>query len=107
MKQLLFAAFALALLPNAAPADDSAAAASAPITDSLAPPQCKKPMAFNTVRKADDDSDFQERLDKYKNCITAYAAAQGELAQKHTEAANAAVADYNAFVKEMNANKQN
>ncbi|HZR33983.1 MAG TPA: hypothetical protein VFA75_01310 [Nevskia sp.] len=108
MKALIPIVFALALAPLAALADDAAAAApTAPPTDSLAPPACNKPSVGPKIRKADDDSNFQERVDKYKSCMEAYASAQSQLAQQHQKAANDAVAAFNDFVKEVNSRNSN
>jgi len=97
MKPLIPIAFALALAPLAALADDAAAPA-----DSLAPATCKKPVVSTKIRKADDDTDFQERSEAYRKCINDYVAVQSKLAQQHQDAANAAIADFNAFAKEAN-----
>jgi len=97
MKPLIPIVFALALAPLAALADDAAAPA-----DSLAPATCKRPPVITKMRKADDDSDFQERSEAYKKCVNDYVAVQADLSKRHQDAANAAIADFNAFAKEVN-----
>ncbi len=100
MKAFIPVFLAIALAPLAALADGAAAAAP---TDSLAPPSCTKPSVGGAkIRAADDDSALQERVDKYKTCIEAYASAQSELAQQHQKASNDAIAAFNDFIKEVN-----
>jgi hypothetical protein len=72
-------------------------------TESIAANTCKKPTIFTRMRRADDDSQFAEKSEAYKKCIDDYVALQSDLSQKHTNAANAAVAEYNDFVKAANA----
>ncbi|MDR3419488.1 MAG: hypothetical protein P4L83_25190 [Nevskia sp.] len=103
MKKTIIAALALGLAP-AVFADDSAAGG---MVDSLAPPACKKPMLPNTIRRADDDSEFVAKYDAYAQCIKDYIATQQALSQKHIDAANAAVTDANAFRDKVNEARAN
>jgi hypothetical protein len=100
MKSLIPMIFALACAPLLALAED------APV-DSLAPAACKRPAVSAKIRKADDDTDFQERAEAYKKCINDYVAMQSDLAQRHQNAANAAIADFNAFAKDVNTRESN
>lgn len=100
MKHLMLAVAAL-LVADAAFADTSTPAA----TETIAPPDCKKPPIMNKIRKADSDDDFNEAAEAYKTCITAYVSTQNDLARKHTEAANAAVDSFNAFLKQVDEKK--
>lgn len=105
-----FATIALiaALLPFAtAYADDTPNAGAAMPQETIAPPNCKKPIIMTKVRKADGDNDFNEKAEAYKDCMNAYANAQNDLAQKHADAAAAAVKAFNDFVKEVDAHKDN
>jgi len=106
MKKMILAAAAAMLLSTTVLADDAAPApAAGPAVDSLAPHSCKKPVILTKMRGADDDSVFDEKAETYKNCINDYVAAQSALAQKHTENANAAINQFNDFVKEVKAHK--
>jgi hypothetical protein len=73
------------------------------VTESISANPCKKPTIYTRMRRADDDSQFAEKSEAYKKCINEYVALQSDLSQKHTNAANAAVAEYNDFVKAVNA----
>jgi hypothetical protein len=95
MKKLLACAL-LAALPIVAAAQDAAQ------DPTLAAPSCKKPVPKNTIRRADDDEDFGPNLVKYQDCIKAYVDSQNKLANAHISAANNAVADANAFLKDLN-----
>jgi hypothetical protein len=95
MKRLIPIVFALACAPLLALAEDAT-------VDSLAPAGCKRPVVNTKIRKADDDTDFKERAETYKKCINDYVAVQSDLAQKHQNAANAAISDFNDFAKEAN-----
>ncbi len=88
---LLFAT----LIPAAALADSTT-------TETIAPPSCKKPLLPSSVRKADDSTEFDERMDEYKACITAYVDQQTALSKAHVDAANSAITDSNAFFKTVN-----
>ena len=98
MNRLALFIVALTLLPGTAVFADDAAA----MQDSLAPPACKKPVLPSAVRKADDSSDFDAKYEAWDDCVKAYLATQNALAQKHIDAANAAVADANAFRDRVN-----
>jgi hypothetical protein len=101
MKILIPIVLAVACAPVLALADDAT-------TESVAPANCKRPTVMaNKIRKADDDSDFQERSEAYKKCINDYVAVQSAAAQKHQNAANAAIAEFNDFAKEANNAKSN
>jgi hypothetical protein len=102
--KMIILAVAFALVPLAAGAEGAAPAVT--VQDSLAPPICKKPLLITKMRKADDDSDFSDKAEAYKNCINAYADVQHQLAQKHLDAGNAAIAEFNAFAKESNEKRQ-
>jgi hypothetical protein len=104
MKSIAFAALLFLAPISATLADDAAAPAATPATmdDSLAPPSCKKPVLPSKLRKADDTSDFQEKVDSYRECIKTYTQVQGALANKHIAAANGAVKDLNDFVNLVN-----
>lgn len=107
MNRIATLAFVAALLPIATvSADDAPAAGGATAQETIPPPDCHKPPVITKMRKADDDSDFQERADAFKACINAYADAQSKLSQQHLAAANAAISQFNDFVKEVNARKQ-
>jgi hypothetical protein len=99
MKSIVFAMLLL-MLPAAVLADAPQGAG-----EVVSPPDCRKPPVITKIRKADDDSDFESRADSYKTCINDYVAAQSDLAKKHTEAANAAINQYNDFVKLVNDKK--
>ncbi len=75
-------------------------------TETIAPPTCKKPLLTTRMRKADDDSDFNEKFETYQACIKTYANEQNKAGQKHIDAANAAVADFNAFVRQASEAQQ-
>jgi len=100
MKHLMLAVAAL-LVADFAYADNSTAAA----TENVAPPNCKKPTIKNKVRKADSEDDFNEAAEAYKTCIDEYVNTQNDLARKHTDAANAAVDTFNAFLKQVDEKK--
>jgi hypothetical protein len=102
MKKMILAAAAAMLLSTTVLADDAAAGSA---VDSMAPHSCKKPVILTKMRGADDDSIFDEKAETYKTCINDYVAAQGALAQKHTNNANAAINEFNDFVKEVKAHK--
>ena len=101
MRKQLFLTLLIAALPLGAFADDAAPAGDP--QDSLAPMTCKKPPLISSLRKIDDDSDFQTKFQMYDACVKAYAAAQNKLAQMHANMSNAAVTEYNEFIKEYNA----
>ena len=108
MKPLATIAFMAALLPFAAAfADDTPDAGAAVPQETIAPPSCKKPVIMTKVRKADGDTEFNEKAEAYKDCMNAYANAQNDLAQKHADAATAAVKAFNDFVKDVDAHKDN
>ena len=96
MKKMMTAALFASVLPLAVLADEPADAAAAP-------PTCKKPALPSSVRRADDQSEFNEKFSAYQECIKAYVDTQNKLANLHINAANAAVTDANAFVTETNA----
>ncbi|MDE0853855.1 MAG: hypothetical protein OSA97_05475 [Nevskia sp.] len=100
MSRIATIAFMAMLLPLSAAIADDAAAPSA--QETIPSPNCHKPVVVTKMRKADDDSEFQEKADAYKNCINAYVDAQTKLSQLHVAAANAAIAEFNAFVKAVN-----
>jgi len=81
-------------------ADDKPAGSA--VHDSLAPPNCTKPSMPSSVRSADDTTEFDEKVDAYKDCITTYVSDQNALAKKHMDAANGAVNEYNDFTKVVN-----
>jgi hypothetical protein len=96
-KVLLLPALLIANAPLIADAQETPAP-----QEPIAQPTCKKPLLTTRMRKADDDSDFNEKFAAYQSCIKAYAEEQNKLGQRHLEAANAAVAEFNAFVKQVN-----
>lgn len=96
---------ALIAAPLAAPLAAYADEDTAPV-ETVAPPDCKKPVLPSKVRRADDPSEFTEKFEKYQKCVLAYADAQGKLAKAHQDAANAAINEFNAFVKSYNDSQQ-
>jgi hypothetical protein len=62
-------------------------------------------MANKIRNKAEVDVDFEQRAEDYKKCINDYVAVQSAAAQKHQNAANAAIAEFNDFAKEANTSK--
>jgi hypothetical protein len=100
MKSIAFAALLFLAPMTATLADDAAAPAAT--SEVPASNTCKKPLLPSKLRKADDTSDFQEKVDTYHACIKTYADLQGELAKKHVAAANAAIKELNDFVSEVN-----
>lgn len=100
MRKQLFLTLMAAALPLGAIADNAAPAGDP--QDSMAPMTCKKPAFVSSLRKVDDDSDFQGKVQAYQECVQAYAGAQNKLAQMHASAANAAIGEFNAFIKEYN-----
>ncbi len=71
-------------------------------TETVAGPACKKPVAPSALRKADDTSEFDDKFETYKSCVQDYAADQQKVAQKHVDAANAAINDLNAYIVQIN-----
>jgi hypothetical protein len=103
MKKTLLIALLAAGLPLAASADDTASAPGADIQDSLAPASCKQPLLPSAVRRADDTSEFDAKLELYKTCVNKYISDQNELAKRHIAAGNAAAGAFNEFAKKLNA----
>jgi len=99
MKKILLLALALQLCASSTHADESAAA---PVDAATAPPSCKQPALPSKVRRADDTSEFNPKVEAYQNCIKAYVNQQNVLANQHVAAANKAVAEANAFVNSVN-----
>jgi len=103
MKNSIAILFAASLLPLAAFAQDAAA----PVTETISPAPCKKPLLPSKLRGADDTSDFDIKFENYKKCVSDYADAQGKLAKAHVKAANDAISDLNAFVAQVNDSQSN
>ncbi len=98
MNRLLLAAFALALAPLAALADDPAAAA-----PTVPPPNCTKPdLGGATMTRDTGVHNAQAEAQGYLDCLKAYATQEKAIAQAHGAAANKSINDYNDFVKEVN-----
>lgn len=102
-KFLVAAAFAL----GAALAQ---AQTSAPVPPSAPPPDIPKPTCTKPDYPGNLASDYQMRsfnrdVKDYTDCMKRYASAQGAIAEAHTRAANAAIDEYNAFVKDVQAQR--
>ncbi|MEZ5557880.1 MAG: hypothetical protein R3E86_04955 [Pseudomonadales bacterium] len=77
-------------------------AGAAAMADERVPaPACDAP-----VRPADDQNDvlwraYLDAVDRYRACISEYAAANWAASEAHSQAANTAVAQWNAFVRDQ------
>ncbi len=49
---------------------------------------------------------FGNEVNAYRDCMQAFAKAQGELAKQHTEIGNSAIREYNDYILELNKNKK-
>ena len=99
MKNALLLAALIPLGIQIALADEPAPA---PVDAATAPPACKQPPLPSKVRRADDVSEFNAKVEAYQTCIKAYINEQNVLANQHVAAANKAVAEANAFVNAVN-----
>lgn len=109
--QALFAASLLTLTPLLATAQTTAPAAvsaappvAVPAMDCPTPGDVPKPVAgMNTVER------FQKKVDDYKKCVNTYSLSLRTQAQDHaqtakaySDASNAAIEGYNAYVNKIN-----
>lgn len=94
-------AASILLAPCAVLADDAATA-----TPQIPPPDCHKPVMPSGVRRADDTSDFDAKVQKYQACIQNYANTQNAIAKAYIKAANDAIESFNAYIKQVNEQRQ-
>ncbi len=107
MKLMNFIAAAVVALPVAVLAEGPAPAAAA--LETIAPPTCTTPelpssgTPDNTPsRIKKKTSNFQPEFEAYQKCMKTYVDTQSELSKLHIGAANAAVAQVNAYIAEVN-----
>lgn len=97
---VLAAAAACASAQTAAPA-----ATAAPATPAAAPPkpECSKPGEYPGNLATDNQKrSWQKDFVAYVDCLKKFIEEQQALAEPHVKASNAAIAEYNAGVKEYN-----
>jgi hypothetical protein len=80
-----------------------ACAGSVPAFAQVAGPNCAEPPKPAALDTQDKINKWARRAETYQRCLMNFSAAQKEVADQHTKAANAAVASWNSFVKKMNA----
>jgi hypothetical protein len=99
MKKLLLVAFLapLSLLQPAAAADPEVAVEAA-----QGPLPCQRPVIVVNLRKKEEADEFNAKVGAYRDCIQSYVDTQKKNADQHASAANAAVAEFNAFSVELN-----
>ncbi|HSU43990.1 MAG TPA: hypothetical protein VLN42_07200 [Casimicrobiaceae bacterium] len=97
------AASACASAQTAAPS--APAAPAAPATPAAAPPkpECSKPGEYPGNLATDNQKrSWQKDFVAYVDCLKKFIEEQQALAEPHVKASNAAIAEYNAGVKEYN-----
>jgi len=67
----------------------------------IAKPACSKPQFPGRLASENAKKTFNKDVETYAQCIKKYVADQQKLADDHIKAANAAAADYNNAVKEL------
>lgn len=65
-------------------------------------PDCAKPPELGVQPSYKDQEAFRTRLDAYRDCMNAFIDQHSKLAREHNDAAQAAVAEYNAYVTDIN-----
>ena len=90
-----FAVSAFAQTPAAAP---PAAASVAP----RAAPNCAKPTEPGRLATNNQLKTFGTEVNAYRDCMQAFAKAQGDLAKLHAEIGNNAIKEYNDYILELN-----
>lgn len=110
MTKLLALAAALAL-PFAYAADAPAAAAPAPaapaVVQPTAKPSCEQPEYPGRLADAGKFEKFNKKYKAYGECMKKFIDEQANLEKASMANANAAINDYNAFVKSVNAQAGN
>ncbi|HZQ63004.1 MAG TPA: hypothetical protein VFC24_16735 [Casimicrobiaceae bacterium] len=67
----------------------------------IAKPACTKPQFPGRLASEAQKKSFNKDVETYAQCIKKYVSDQQKLADDHIKAANAAAADYNNAVKEL------
>ena len=67
----------------------------------IAKPSCAKPQFPGRLASENLKKNFNKDVETYAQCIKKYVADQQKLADDHIKAANAAAAEYNTAVKEL------
>lgn len=98
---VLLALSGVGALPSAARAasPDAAGAGTVAARDAVPPPSCAKPVVPAQLTTEAVAAQLQADVDRYKACIQGYVDLHTALARRHQDAANAAVDEFNAFVK--------
>ena len=100
---LVFCAIGASQAQNLAP--PPAVAATAATLPPIPKPACTKPDFPGRLATDSQMRAFNKDIKAYLECMKQYATEQGAIAKSHTDAANAAIDEYNAYVKELQALK--
>jgi len=82
-------AFVLAVAPQA-------------LADGAIQHSCAKPNELPVQATSREQERFKKGLDQYRDCMKAFIDSESALARQHSDAAQAAIAEFNAYAKEIN-----
>lgn len=94
--------FVLAAFAAAAFAQTTAAP---PLAAARAVPNCTKPEQPGRLATNNQFKTFGSEVNAYRDCMQAFAKAQGDLAKLHAEIGNSAIKEYNDYILELNKTK--
>lgn len=72
------------------------------VADAPAQKACEKPDDLPVQPTHTEQARFREALDKYRDCMDSYIKGESALARQHNDAAQAAIAEFNDYVKQVN-----
>ncbi len=76
------------------------AVSSAAFADKITPENpCKPPRHYFKFKSQSEADKFKKQVDDYKKCISDFVEEQNREIEKHRDAANNAITEYNFFIK--------
>ncbi len=89
----------------AAGAFAQASTAQPPAAAARPAPNCVKPEQPGRLATNNQFKTFGTEVNAYRDCMQAFAKAQGDLAKLHAEIGNSAIKEYNDYILELNKTK--